>query len=94
MLLQSQQTKNVDGKIIPVIELLPALPEIWKEGTVSGLRAANGFEVSITWKEGKMVGATIKSLLGEDGIVRYNGKDIQLNLQKGETWQLSGNSEI
>ena len=89
MLLQSQETKITDGKIIPVIELLPALPDIWKDGSISGLRAANGFEVGITWKEGKLVTATVKSLLGEEGIVRYNGKDTRLNLKKGETRQLS-----
>ena len=90
MLLQSQETKILDGKSVPIIELLPALPDVWKNGDISGLRSANGFEVSITWKAGKLVNATVKSLLGEEGIVRYNGKDTQLNLKKGETTQLSG----
>jgi len=87
MLLQSQETKKVDRNIIPVIELLPALPDVWKNGEISGLRAANGFDVSISWKEGKLVNATVKSILGEEGIVRYNGKDIQLNLKMGETFR-------
>ncbi len=85
MLLQSQETKIMDGKTIPLIELLPALPDVWKDGEISGLRAASGFEVSITWKAGKLVNATVKSLLGEEGIVRYNGKEVVLNLKKGET---------
>ena len=89
MLLQSQETKKVDERMIPVIELLPALPDVWKNGEISGLRASNGFEVSITWKEGKLANATVKSILGEEGIVRYNGKDIALNLKKGETKQIN-----
>ncbi len=84
MLLQSQETKIVSGKKIPVIELLPALPDIWKAGEISGLRTANGFEVAFSWKEGKLASATVKSLLGEDGIIRYNGKDVVLHLKKGE----------
>ena len=43
------------------IYLLPALPDAWKEGTVSGLKARGGFEVSMTWKENNIVKAVIKS---------------------------------
>ncbi|MCG8311058.1 MAG: glycoside hydrolase N-terminal domain-containing protein [Cytophagales bacterium] len=88
MLLQSHETKSVDGEEIPIIELLPALPEVWKEGEITGLRTANGFEVDIAWKEGKLVSAEIKSLLGDKGIVRFNGEDVSLNLDRGESIQL------
>jgi alpha-L-fucosidase 2 len=84
MLLQSHEYKFVDGEEIPIIELLPALPDVWQEGKVTGLRAANGFEVDIEWKEGKLVSAEIKSLLGDKGVVRYNGKDTNLKMEKGD----------
>ena len=47
------------------IHLLPALPDEWASGSITGLRARGGFEiVEMQWKEGKIVKAVIKSTLG------------------------------
>ena len=82
MLLQSHVRK--EGAY--VIDLLPALPQAWPEGSVTGLRARGGFEVAMEWKGGKLTHATIRSLLGNPAIVRIGGKTEELNLKAGETY--------
>jgi alpha-L-fucosidase 2 len=47
------------------MHLLPALPDVWTVGKVSGIKAIGGFEVvSLEWKDSKLVKVVIKSNLG------------------------------
>lgn len=52
------------------IHLLPALPEPWVNGSISGLCARGGFEVNIVWKEGRLKTAEIISKNGGMCVVR------------------------
>ena len=44
--------------------LLPALPDVWHSGSISGLKAEGNFEVTMSWMEGKLHCATIQSRKG------------------------------
>jgi len=46
------------------VHLLPSVPEELTRGEVSGLRARGGFEVDMTWEDGKLTRASIRSFLG------------------------------
>jgi len=74
MLIQSQSGD---------IHLLPALPTAWPTGKVTGLRARGGFEVDITWENGKLVEAVIRSDKNASCTVRYGEKTDKLNVKAG-----------
>ena len=52
------------------IHLLPALPAAWSRGEVSGLKARGGFDVSFSWRDGRLVKGEILSVAGESCTVR------------------------
>lgn len=54
------------------INILPALPEEWQEGKISGLKAKGNFEVSVRWSKGKLTEAVIESLSGAKCRIRTN----------------------
>lgn len=66
MLLQSH-----DG----AVHLLPALPSVWNEGAVSGLRARGDVTVSMRWSKNKLKEATLQS--GRSGPILLRTEALQ-----------------
>ncbi len=55
------------------IQLLPALPTAWSEGSIKGLKAVGNFTVDVAWKGGKPTSARIVSHLGTPCVVTSPG---------------------
>lgn len=74
-----------------VIHLLPALPDAWQDGAVTGLRARGGFEVNLVWHAGKLSTATIRSEMGGRCQVSYGGLETRLEIKPGRSVTLDRN---
>ena len=75
------------------IQLLPALPDAWKDGSIYGICAKGNFEIDITWKDGLLKEATILSKAGQNCIVKYAGQTISFKTVKGRSYQLKYDKE-
>lgn len=97
MLLQSQTG---------AIELLPALPSAWKEGSFKGLKVRGGGEVSAKWQDNKLTEATLKALVpgtfhiklpanSENLSIHINQKAVSLPVVNGMLYcELQSGSEL
>ncbi len=65
-----------------VIRLLPALPDAWPEGKVTGLRARGGHQVDIEWKNGKVTNYRIHSQQSAKLTIRVNGETKTIQSEK------------
>lgn len=86
MLLQSH-LRDENGDYYQ--DILPALPSKLASGKISGIKGRGGFEFTLTWDNGKLVSAEVKSLLGNKLNLRYNGKLISQETTKGETYSFT-----
>lgn len=79
MLLQSQAED---------IRLLPALPESWAGGKVSGLCARAGFVIDLDWTEGTLKQVKVYSKNGGACTLSYQGKTASLETVEGKNYTL------
>ena len=89
MLLQSHLQIANGQQPTASIELLPALPVAWANGSVSGLCARGGYELSFSWRDGKITACTIKATTTGNVTLLYNGRQQTLKLKAGQTKKLN-----
>jgi len=82
MLLQSH-CKTPEGHIL--VDILPALPDAWQQGSVAGLRARGGIEASFAWQSGCLTALTLTAARDITIQLQYPNASQTLKLQPGST---------
>ena len=76
MLVQSNEERTV---------LLPALPEAWKSGHVSGICIQGGAELELEWKDGKLVSFIVTAKKDIKTAIVYKDKIFDISMNEGDT---------
>ena len=71
------------------IQLLPALPDAWEEGSIEGLLARGNFEVDLRWANGQLQEAVITSNAGQPCQVRYGDQTLNFKTKKGQSYTIT-----
>ena len=71
------------------IFLLPALPDAWPTGSVKGICARGGFEISIYWDNGLIQEVEVLSKAGNKCSLYYKDKTISFDTKKGNRYVLN-----
>ncbi len=80
MLMQSE-----NGKIY----FLPALPDAWRDGSIKGICARGGFEVSLEWENKKLIKTTVLARKGGKTTLVFNNQQKEIELNKGQMIKLN-----
>ena len=71
------------------IHILPAIPNQWETGFLTGVKARGNFEVDLNWKNGILDFVEIKSLAGEKCNLRYGNKTFSFDTEIGKNYKLN-----
>jgi alpha-L-fucosidase 2 len=69
------------------IHLLPALPDVWSDGSVKGLCARGGFEVSMDWSDGKLEKVKVLAKNGGKTMIKYKDQERKVELDSGQSME-------
>ena len=70
------------------IQLLPALPDAWKGGAVSGICAKGNFEVDMVWENNQLKEAVVHSNAGGNCVIKYADKTLSFKTVKGRSYRI------
>lgn len=70
------------------IHVLPALPDVWHEGKLTGIRVRGNFIVDIEWRDNNLERLILYSGSGENCILKYKGMTMNLSTEKGKRYEI------
>lgn len=70
------------------IHILPALPDVWHEGMLTGIRARGNFIVDIEWKDNNLERLILYSGSGENCVLKYRNMTMNLSTEKGKMYEI------
>jgi alpha-L-fucosidase 2 len=71
------------------IEILPALPAAWRNGSIHGICARGGFVFDIDWRDGKLSALSMVAKVGGQCRIRYGAKTISLKCDQGKKYDMN-----
>ena len=71
------------------LHLLPALPDAWRQGSITGLRARGNFGVDLHWRDGRLDRAVVTSGSGEECVVRYGEETLTFPTKRGKRYTVA-----
>ncbi|SDD48621.1 hypothetical protein SAMN05444678_11424 [Sphingomonas sp. YR710] len=63
-----------------LVDLLPALPAAWPNGSITGVRLRGGAEIDMIWRDGKLYSLQLRSVVGGSWILRHQQKEWRVTL--------------
>lgn len=72
------------------IDLLPALADVFPEGSIKGVCVRGGFELSFSWKKGKLNYVEVLSKAGKSCKLKYRDKIIEFETKPGGKYKFDG----
>ncbi|CAL5873418.1 uncharacterized protein PFLUO_LOCUS7697 [Penicillium psychrofluorescens] len=76
------------------VDLLPALPKTWSEGTVKGMRLRGNLELDMEWSGGKLDSASFKSFSHGSMTVYYRGRSLEIPYKVNGVIELGPNLQV
>jgi alpha-L-fucosidase 2 len=76
------------------IDVLPALPDAYPSGSISGVCARGGFELDIQWHDMALQNITVRSKAGKLCRLKYKGKIVEFSTEAGKEYKLNAALEI
>ncbi len=88
-LVQSEPALDEEGRIAGfVVSLLPALPPVWTDGQVAGIRLRGGFEVELEWKANRLTKCLLQNHNRNLYSLVVDGRVIREGDKAEEVWVL------